>query len=144
MHLAICSCGYMVGKKIEMHLCQGIDLVKIDRVRRIYNKFNDRFLLKVFSTREIDQIKKSKENQITKMAGKFSCKEAASKALGKGMSNGITFKNFEIINDKYGKPILYLHGKVNKNIKDIISSNVSISHDGEYLVAIVTLILKNR
>lgn len=126
-----------------MQFCQGIDLVKIERVRQIYNKFNDRFLFKVFSQREINQIKESKVNQITKMAGKFSCKEAASKAIGRGISNGITFKNFEIINDKYGKPVLYLHGKAHKKLKDIISSNVSISHDGEYLVTIVTLILKN-
>ena len=126
-----------------MHFYQGIDLVKIDRVRRIYSKFNDRFLYKVFSKREINQIKKSQDNQITKMAGKFSCKEAASKAIGRGISGGITFKDFEIINDIYGKPILYLHGKAQKKLKDLLSSNISISHDGEYLVAIVTLILKN-
>ena len=126
-----------------MHFYQGIDLVKIDRVRRIYNKFNDRFLYKVFSKREINQIKKSQDNQITKMAGKFSCKEAASKAIGRGISGGITFKDFEIINDIYGKPTLYLHGKAQKKLKDILSSNISISHDGEYLVAIVTLILKS-
>ena len=136
------ACGWKKKHK-KMQFCQGIDLVKINRVRRIYKKFSHKFLSKVFSEREIYQIKKSENNQITKIAGKFSCKEAASKAIGRGISGGITFKDFEIINDKYGKPILYINGEARKKIKNLISSNISISHDGEYLVSIVTLILRN-
>jgi holo-[acyl-carrier protein] synthase len=127
-----------------MQIFQGIDLVKVERIKKIYSKFEYRFLEKLFSKKEIEQIVKSGKNEIIKIAGKFSCKEAAAKALGTGISKGLTFKDFEILTTTSGQPKINLKGKAKKIIQNIESSNVSISHDGEYLVSVVTFLAEKK
>ena len=127
-----------------MQIFQGIDLVKVERIKKIYSKFQYRFLEKMFSKKEIEQIVKSGKNKIIKITGKFSCKEAAAKALGTGISKGLTFKDFEILTTTSGQPKIKLKGKAKKIIQNIESSNVSISHDGEYLVSVVTFLAKKK
>ena len=121
-----------------MKVSQGIDLIRIERIKKIYSKFQNKFLERICSSREIEQIKKNKKNISIKIAGKYASKEAAAKAVGLGFSNGIQFKDFEILNNKIGKPEIKLRGEAKKQINQIISSSVSISHDGEYVISIVT------
>jgi holo-[acyl-carrier protein] synthase len=124
-----------------MQFLQGIDLVKVERVKKIYEEYGEKFLEKVFSNNEINQIKKIENFQYKKIASKFSAKEAAAKALGTGISNGVKFQDFEIISTKNGRPEIKIFGVAQDKLKNLISSNVSISDDGEYVVAIVTFIL---
>jgi len=124
-----------------MQFLQGIDLIKVDRVKKIYEDYGEKFLEKVFSNNEINHIKKIKNFQYKKIASKFSAKEAAAKALGTGISNGVKFQDFEIISKKNGRPEIKIFGVAQEKLKNLISSNVSISDDGEYVVAIVTFIL---
>ena len=121
-----------------MKVSQGIDLIRIERIKKIYSKFQNKFLERICSSREIEQIKKNKKNISIRIAGKYASKEAAAKAVGLGFSNGIQFKDFEILNNKIGKPEIKLRGEAKKQINQIISSSVSISHDGEYVISIVT------
>ena len=81
---------------------------------------------------------------IKKIASKFSAKEAAAKALGTGISNGVKFQDFEIISKKNGRPEIKIFGVAQDKLKNLISSNVSISDDGEYVVAVVTFILAKQ
>ena len=121
-----------------MKVSQGIDLIRIERIKKIYSKFQNKFLERICSSREIEQIKKNKKNISIRIAGKYASKEAAAKAVGLGFSNGIQFKDFEILNNKIGKPEIKLRGEAKKQINQIISSSVSISHDGDYVISIVT------
>ena len=124
-----------------MQFLQGIDLIKVDRVKKIYEDYGEKFLEKVFSSNEINQIRKIENFQYKKIASKFSAKEAAAKALGTGISNGVKFHDFEIISAKNGRPEIKIFGVAQKKLKNLISANVSISDDGEYVVGIVTFIL---
>ena len=121
-----------------MKVLQGIDLIRIERIKKIYSKFQNKFLERICSSREIKQIKKNEKNIPIKIAGNYASKEAAAKAIGLGFSDGIQFKDFEILNNKIGKPEIKLRGEAKKQINQIISSSVSISHDGEYVISIVT------
>jgi len=123
-----------------MKVSQGIDLIRIERIKKIYAKFQNKFLERICSSREIEQIKENEKNIPIKIAGKYASKEAAAKAVGLGFSNGIQFKDFEILNNKIGKPEINLRGEAKKQINQIISSSVSISHDGEYVISIVTFL----
>ena len=124
-----------------MRILQGIDLLKIKRVQKIHSRFGDKFLSRIFSTKEIKQIHEKK--YLSKIASKFSAKEAASKAIGTGFSEGLRFKDIEILNQKNGKPIILLHGMAKQKINDLISSSVSISDEKDLVVTIVTFIVKN-
>ena len=125
-----------------MRILQGIDLLKIKRVQKIHSRFGDKFLSRIFSTKEIKQIQEKKKYW-SKIASKFSAKEAASKAIGTGFSEGLRFKDIEILNQKNGKPIILLHGMAKQKINDLISSSVSISDEKDLVVTIVTFIVKN-
>ena len=124
-----------------MEILQGIDLLKVERVKKIYSHYKDKFLKKILTDLEIKQIKKNQQIY-SKIAGKFSAKEAVVKAMGTGFSDGIKIKDIEILNLENGKPILNLHGKVKKRIGNIQSSSLSISNDGGFVVSVVTILIK--
>jgi len=126
-----------------MEILQGIDLLKVERVKKIYLSYEEKFLKKILTDLEIKQIKKNQKIYY-KIAGKFSAKEAVAKAIGTGFSDGIKIKDIEILNLKNGKPIINLHGKAKKRIGNIESSSVSISNDGDFVVSIATFIKKNK
>ena len=74
-----------------------------------------------------------------KLAKKFAAKEAFTKAFGTGISNGVYFKDIEIYNNEYGKPLIKLYGNVKEKYnlieknKNDLSLNLSIT-DEKYLV----------
>jgi holo-[acyl-carrier protein] synthase len=126
-----------------MRILQGIDLLKADRIEKIYLNYGESFLKKIFSDNEIIQIKEKEKKIKYKLASKFSAKEAASKAIGTGFSDGVKFKDIEILNLKSGKPIINLYGKAKKKVKKLISSSVSLSDEDGFVIAVVTFIVKN-
>ena len=125
-----------------MKILQGIDLLKTERIEKVYLKFGDKFLSRIFSLKEIEQIK-DKKNYTNKIASKFSAKEATSKAIGTGFSEGVKFKDIEILNKENGKPSVKLHGNASQKINEILSSSVSISDEDDLVITIVTFIVKN-
>ena len=126
-----------------MRILQGIDLLKVDRIEKIYLNYGEGFLKKIFSEKEISQIKEKEKKIKYKLASKFSAKEAASKAIGTGFSDGVKFKDIEILNLKSGKPIINLYGTAKKKAKKIISSSVSLSDEDGFVIAVVTFLVKN-
>ena len=126
-----------------MEILQGIDLLKVKRVEKIYLNYEDKFLKKILTDMEIKQIKKNQKIHY-RIAGKFSAKEAVVKAMGTGFSDGIKIKDIEILNLENGKPILNLYGNAKKKIGNIHSSSLSISNDGGFVVSIVTFLIKQK
>lgn len=126
-----------------MEILQGIDLLEVKRIKKIYLNYENKFLKKILTDNEIKQIKKNQKIYY-KIAGKFSAKEAVVKAMGTGFSDGIKIKDIEILNLENGKPILNLYGKAKKKIGNIHSSSLSISNDGGFVVSIVTFLIKQK
>ncbi len=95
----------------------GIDVVEVDRIERLYRKYGDKFLKKVYTEEEISYCM-NKANRFECLAGRFSAKEAVVKATGGRV--GI-YKEIEIINGEYG-PIVKIRGEFFCNML------VSITH----------------
>ena len=75
------------------------------------------------------------------LAKRFAAKEAAVKALGTGIGNGISFQQIEVGNLESGQPYITLSGKA-KLVSDemgITSSFISISDEQKYAVATVVM-----
>ena len=126
-----------------MFLSQGIDIVENKRIEILISKYGDVFKKKILSKDEIIDIDKiiSHKKKVQKISGRFAAKEATVKAIGTGLRMGLKFTDIEITYDKLGKPELLLSDLITKNFlqsKQKISSNVSISHEENYTVAIVT------
>lgn len=107
----------------------GIDIVDINRIERIYNKFGNKFLEKIFNPIEIDYISE-KKNKAETIAALFSFKESISKALGTGFSHGLTFKSIKIFHSELGAP----KGEA-KGEKFLLSA----THDGNFAVTVALL-----
>jgi holo-[acyl-carrier protein] synthase len=104
----------------------GTDIVNINRIKKIYSKYGNQFLNKILSESEKKSEKKlSRFQNVSTIAKRFAAKEAISKAIGYGFSNGIHFKDIEIYNDVSGKPYANLNGKA-KTIVNKISKKYNI------------------
>ena len=120
----------------------GIDIVDIRRVEKTINKYGDRFINKCFLKTEI-QKSENRRNIIHSYAKKFAAKEACAKALGTGLAKGVYWKDIEISNNNFGKPILTLHNKAAKILNLISSKNtrveVSLSDEKNYAISNVII-----
>ena len=117
----------------------GTDIVDISRIKKSIKKKN--FFSRVYSSHEIKK-KPSTINLYSYFAKRFAAKEAFSKALGTGISEGISFNEISIFNDKKGKPYIKLIRKKKKIIRKIIKKRkifLSLSDEKKYAVAIVII-----
>ncbi len=110
----------------------GIDLIKIDRMKKLIEKYNNKFLEKFLSPQEILLVKNHRT-----AAGFWAAKEAASKALGCGIGAECSFHDITISKTAKGAPLLELSEKVKEHF-NIDTSALSITHDGDYAIAVVT------
>lgn len=108
----------------------GIDLLDIDYIERMYLKHKKYFLDRYYSPFEIEkffQIKNSRRG-FEFLAGRFAGKEA----LYKATQINFNPKEVSIVNDLTGKPYIeWINGK------EKIGENISISHYGQYVMALV-------
>ena len=119
-------------------IASGVDLLQIDRLTRLDPAIRKRFLVRVFTSRELEEC----GNRDDSLAGRFAAKEAAVKALGCGIGE-VGWKDVEVIEDERGKPRLILHTAAQEIAKRAgwISWSVSISHTGDHAVATVTALI---
>ncbi|MDY5114756.1 MAG: holo-ACP synthase [Campylobacter sp.] len=112
----------------------GIDIASITRIAKSHERLGAAFLSKFLRKSEIKILSKNSQN----IAGFWAAKEAASKALGCGISKHCGFKDIKISKNKKGAPILEFSKKTRKFFK-IKKASLSISHDGDFAVAVVAI-----
>ena len=122
----------------------GTDLVNIERVRKVLDRFGDRFEKRVFSDEEIQRSRR-KYDPSSSYAKRWAAKEACSKALGIGLRMGISWKEMHIVNLPSGKPELIIEGKANNFLKYITPNgyrpkvSVSLTDDHPWAKALVII-----
>jgi holo-[acyl-carrier protein] synthase len=115
----------------------GIDIVEIERIRKIIDKYGQRFTEKFFTTVEIGGAGKLND-PVPYYAVRFAAKEAFSKAVGTGF-RGFGLSDVGILREEGGPPRLEF-SEVVKNLFPGISEgdfSVSLSHEKNYAVASV-------
>ena len=118
----------------------GIDIVNISRIKKVLNK-NKKFKRRIFSTKEIKYCE-SRSNKIASYSKRFAAKEAFSKALGVGISKGISFNEISVNNDKNGAPSIELSGKTKKIVNSIIKKKntfLSLSDEKNFATDMVII-----
>ena len=119
----------------------GTDIVSVDRIKNSLK--NKNFINRIFNEKEILKCKKT-NNNFNCYAKRFAAKEAFSKALGTGISNGINFNEIVILNKKSGKPYISIIGQTKKILdkkfkKRKSKISLSLSDEEKYAVAFVTI-----
>lgn len=119
-----------------MNIRCGIDIIELDRISRALSD-GDSFKNRVFTPKERAYCEDRGKGSLQSYAARFCAKEAVVKALGTGISEGISFQDIEVLNEENGKPIVILHGEAERIYKMLGSQaiDVSLSHSRDYATA---------
>lgn len=115
-------------------LTVGIDIIEIERLRAAVTRRGERFLRRVYTDAELALYR----DHVAELAARFAGKEAAMKALGTGI-RGIAWKEIEILPNRRGKPLVFLHGRARERAEQLGIGElaISLSHSRDYAVASV-------
>ena len=118
----------------------GTDLAEVNRIEESIARFGERFLRRIYTRRE-QTYALSKANSAERFAARFAAKEAGMKAIGTGWSRGVSWRDFEVVNEKSGRPVLYLSGVAAEIAKGMGVNGISLSltHTPETAFAVVIL-----
>ncbi|HEY8173453.1 MAG TPA: holo-ACP synthase [Dehalococcoidia bacterium] len=117
-----------------MEYAVGIDVIEIERVRRVLARHPERFLRRVYTPEEVAFCR----GRVPELAARFAAKEAVMKALGTG-ARGLAWREIEILPNRRGKPLVYLHGLAKKRGETIgmRGIDISLTHSHDLAVAAV-------
>jgi holo-[acyl-carrier protein] synthase len=118
----------------------GIDLVEIDRIHHAIQRFGPRFLNRVYTSAEQAYCLR-KRKSAESFAARFAAKEAGAKALGTGISFGVSWLEFEVVREFSGRPILRFHGRAAQIAArlGVARAALSLTHTGALAQASVVL-----
>lgn len=121
----------------------GTDLAEVDRIRSSIDRFGERFLNRIYTGRE-RAYAASKANVAERLAARFAAKEAGMKAIGTGWSRGVTWQDFEVVNEPSGKPTLRLTGMARSVAEGMGVERISLSLTHTAATAFAVVILEDR
>ena len=119
-----------------MNIKAGTDIIEIERIKEAIEKHDRIFLETVFTEKEIEYCEKHKNQKYQHYAARFAAKEATFKALSFYYTE-CKWKDYEVINDSKGKPVLNIKG----DVPNLLSIDVSLSHCKTMAVANVTALI---
>ena len=117
----------------------GIDIVSIDRIKKVIDKWGDRFAWRILSEKEMGEYYESGRS-ILYISGRFSIKEALIKAMG-GYWEGFRFDTIEVLDNHKGAPTIRFSEEtliLNPRFRNY-KIHVSLSHDGNLAVSQVVI-----
>lgn len=125
----------------------GSDVVEIERIAKLQERFGERFLEKVFTSderrRALDSI-----NGAASLAKRFAAKEAFLKALGSGFSQGVSWHEIMVTNDPQGAPYITLTGQALRLAENKVPSGhqlaIFLSLSDSQTVAHAVVVLEAR
>lgn len=118
----------------------GTDLVEVARIESSISRWGNRFCRKILAESEMSGFSGAAK-KAHYLAKRFAVKEAAAKALGTGMRQGVTFQQLSVSHSETGAPILVFTGKAKQIARSmgVEATHVSISDERDYALAFVIL-----
>ncbi len=115
-----------------MPLSVGTDIVEIYRVAAVIERWQEKFLRRVYTPAELLYCR----GRVPELAARFAGKEAISKALGTGI-RGFAFRDVEVVTDELGKPAVVLHGRAAQTAArlGVARVHLSLTHTADLAVA---------
>ncbi|MEQ4451073.1 holo-ACP synthase [Kosakonia sp. YIM B13605] len=118
----------------------GTDIVEIARIEAVVARSGDRLAKRVLSDNEW-ALYQAHQQPVRFLAKRFAVKEAAAKALGTGIRNGLAFNQFEVFNDALGKPSLRLWDEAKRMAEQmgVRAMHVTLADERHYACATVII-----
>lgn len=116
----------------------GIDTIELSRIARVYERYGERFLNRIYGPEERVYALRYAD-PVPRLAARFAAKEACMKALGTGWNFGVRWKDIVVVNEKGGRPELKLHGKAKTFFERLSAERIhlSLTHSREHATAVV-------
>ena len=117
-----------------MILRTGVDLIEIERVREAVERFGPRFLQRIFTLAELDEVGSNPAS----LAARFAAKEAVAKTLGTGIGV-VGWQEIEILRCASRQPDLRLSGAAASLAAEqgLHTWTLSLSHTQMHAIAVV-------
>jgi holo-[acyl-carrier protein] synthase len=130
----------MVEARCRMVLGLGTDLIEIERVQASMDRFGERFLDRVFTAGEIAYCMRKKQSAES-FAARFAAKEAGAKALGTGISRGVSWKEIEVRREIGRRPTLHFSGRAGElaDAMGVRRVQLSLSHSRKLAMAVALI-----
>lgn len=118
----------------------GIDMAEIGRIQQSIDRYRSRFLDRIYTPAEQAYCLR-KRNSAESFAARFAAKEAGAKALGTGISRGVSWLEIEVVREPGGRPTLKFHGRAASFAArlGVARAALSITHTAELAMASVIL-----
>jgi holo-[acyl-carrier protein] synthase len=118
----------------------GLDATDIERIAATIERYGERFVQRIFTDGEVAYCTRRRVPAIH-FAGRFAAKEAAMKALGTGHSQGVLWRDIEVVR-RGGPPQLTLHGGAARRLAAMggHSTLLTITHSGQVALAQVLIL----
>ncbi|MGC6387897.1 holo-ACP synthase [Ewingella sp. S1.OA.A_B6] len=120
----------------------GTDIVEITRIEAVVERSGDRLAKRILCANEW-LLYQNHQQPVRFLAKRFAVKEAAAKALGTGIRNGLAFEQFEVINDPLGKPGLIFHDRAAQMAEELGVKAVHVTLADERRYACATVIIES-
>ncbi len=103
-------------------LSTGVDIIEINRIAGVLERYGDRFLHRIYTPGELEYCR----GRPSKLASRFAAKEATMKALGTGV-RGVGWKDIEVVRAPSGAPSIQLHGRAKSRAERLGVQEISVS-----------------
>jgi len=119
----------------------GVDLVDLNRMRRLLDDKGERAWLRLFTEGE-QQYARERPDPVLHLAARIAAKEATFKALaGNELARGIGWRDMEVTNAGDGRPLLLLHRHAADRAAELGVSRswLTLSHSATTAIAVIVL-----
>lgn len=123
----------------------GTDMASIARIEDVLATQGERFIARCFAAEERAHVEKNPERRAAGYAKRWAAKEAAAKALGLGIRDGIFLKDIVVINDAMGRPSLELRAGALERLRAItpagMTADIQVSLSDEARAALAFVVI---
>jgi holo-[acyl-carrier protein] synthase len=118
----------------------GTDILKVERVASVYERFGERFVRHLLMPEELRDFGQAR-NHARFLSMRFAAKEAIVKALGTGFANGMWIRDSGVVHNRFGKPELIFspRGKEVCRSFGVAGGHISLSDEAGLIVAVAVL-----
>lgn len=120
-----------------MNLRTGVDLIELERISQVIQRYGKRFLERVFTEQELAEVGESTAS----LAVRFAAKEAVAKALGTGIGD-VGWQEIEVLRGPARQPRLQLSGRAAllADQLELDQWSLSLTHNQSHAIALVVAI----
>jgi holo-[acyl-carrier protein] synthase len=118
----------------------GIDVLRTDRIERVYRKYGERFVAHLLMPQERVQLERTARPERF-LAMRFAAKEAIVKGMGTGFAHGVWIRDIGIVQNAWGRPEILYSARGMRRCEElgIGDGHVTLTDEAGLVVAVAVL-----